>query len=253
MILGYSNNKKNTRTIVCFRCDGCLTEYRRMNRNYQKMKKNPLYTKDFCLKCWTKLLNNREEYKRNMSRAIQKMYLERPEIRQKISKTLKERKVNCGSKNGMKQLSARRKVSLARKKMFQDPAVRKHYSDKVKEAWARGDFEGVRVGQCSWYDYKHSNGTVYKVQGKWELAFIKWLDRSGLHFKCHRGRIPYVLCGEKKNYYPDFWVDEWDCYAEVKCKYFYSEKKFQAIERSNPNDKVRLLFKEDLLKLGVGL
>ena len=118
MILGYSNKKNNTKTMGYFQCDKCSKKYDRVNRNYHKMKENPLYDKDYCPKCWAGILNNREEYKRSMSRAIQKMYSERPEIRQKISKTSKERKINHGDKNGMKQIAARQKVSAARKRCF---------------------------------------------------------------------------------------------------------------------------------------
>lgn len=253
MILGHSNEKNNTRTIIYFQCDKCLKEYGRANRNYHKMQENPLYDKDYCSKCWAGILNNRKEYKQNMSRAIQKMYSERPEIRQKISRTAKERKINHGDKNGMKQIAARQKVSAARKKMFQDPELRKHYARKTREAWARGDFDGVRVGRCSWHNYLHSNGQVYKVQGKWELSFIEWLDEEKLEFTCHKGRIPYELNGKDKNYYPDFWVQKWSSYVDVKCDYFYCEEKFHAIRKSNPDMKLKVLFKPDLLKLGVKL
>jgi len=251
MILDYLDHKRNTNTIILFKCDKCGIEYQRITKSYTNMKKNPLYDMDYCVKCWRKAINSSPDYKKNMSKAIRKMFNERPEIRQKISEELKKNRANIGDKNGMKQLKARQKVSAFRKKMFQDPKVRQHYSDKTREAWARGDFEGVHVGQCSWHNYEHSNGETYKVQGKWELEFIKWLDESNLHFKCHRGRIPYTLNGQSKNYYPDFWIDEWNCYVDVKCKYFYNEEKFQAIRDSNPDVDVKILFKPDLVKLGV--
>ena len=253
MILRYSNDRNNTKTILTFRCDKCLVEYDRVNRNYQKMKNNSLYDRDYCRKCWTGILNSRDEYRQSMSQAIQKMYIEHPEIRDKISKTSRERKVNHGNKNGMKQLQARKKVSEAQKLRFSDPAIRKHISKKVKEAWARGDFDGVRVGQCKWHDYLHSDGEIYKVQGTWELAFIEWVDKNNLDFKCHRGRIPYVLNGVDKNFYPDFWINKWNSYVDVKCPYFYVKEKFDAIRESNPDIEVKVLFKDDLVKLGVNL
>lgn len=253
MVLKHLDKKNNTNTVVLFKCDKCSIEYERINKNYFRMKKNPLYDQDYCRKCWTGVVNNSPEYKKTMSKAIRKMYIEHPEIRDKISKTSKERKVNCGDKNGMKQLHVRKKVSAARKRMFQDPKIRQHYAQKTREAWARGDFEGVRVGQCKWHDYLHRDGEIYKVQGTWELAFIKWIDKNELQFKCHKGRIPYTLDGVNKNYYPDFWINEWNSYAEVKCKHFYVEDKFNAIRESNPGLGLKILFRDDLIKLGVDL
>jgi len=191
-----------TKTKISFKCDICNKKYTRFNRDYLISKKNPYCDKDYCNKCWRKVLNNRPEYKEKMSK---------------------------------------------------DPELRKLYSAKTRKAWADGKFDGVRVGQCKWYEYKHSDGKAYKVQGTWELAFIEWLDKNDLDFKCHRGRIPYTLNGQNKNYYPDFWINEWNAYADVKCEYFYDREKFKEIKKSNKKINIKILLKKDLLKLGVKL
>lgn len=251
MIIEYLSLKINTKTDIKFKCDRCGNIYVRNNKSYIKMQKNKYYDKDYCLHCWRKILNNRPEYKKNMSFAVREAHEKDPFIRDRISKALIESGANKGDKNGMKQLEARQKVSKARKKMFSDPKLRKEYSAKTMKAWAEGKFDGVRVGQCKWYRYKHSNGEEYKVQGTWELAFIKWLDENNIDFKCHRGRVPYKIKGKDKNYYPDFWIYDWNSYVDVKCRHFYSEEKFDAIQDSNPGLKVKVLFKKDLVKLGV--
>ena len=253
MLIKYLDEKRNRDTRVEFSCDNCNLIYERTIRNWKKMSSSPHYDRDYCRKCWTGVLNRRPEYRAKMVEAIKEMRKRNPDWEKKISETSKRRKINSGDKNGMKQLEARMKVSKARKKMFEDPEVRKHYSEKNRQAWADGKFDGVRVGQCKWHDYTHSNGTLYKVQGNWELAFIKWLDENDLTFTCHRGRIKYKLGEKEKNYYPDFYVEDWGCYVDVKARHFYSEDKFKAIEFHNPDIKVKLLFKEDLLKLGVKL
>jgi len=188
-----------------------------------------------------------------ISKAVKNAHKKNPTIKKRISDGLKAVGANIGDKNGMKQIEARKKVSLARKKMFKDPAVRKKYSDAMKKAWADGKFDGVAVGKCKWHSYKHSNGNIYKVQGTWELAFIKWLDKTELHFLCHRGRIPYKINGETKNYYPDFWVEEWQEYIDVKCRHFYKKEKFAAIRISNPDKEFKVLFRDDMRMLGVDL
>ena len=252
MILRYLDEKKNTKTYIEFKCDVCDEVYRRNNRIYLNMKEHAFYDKDYCLPCWREHYYKSDQYRRDMSVKIKKIFKER-ELGKKVSKALRKSGANIGDKNGMKQIEARKKVSRARKIMFQDPKIREHYAKKTREAWARGDFDGVRVGQCKWHDYLHSDGKIYKVQGTWELAFIEWIDKNNLEFTCHRGRIPYVLNGADKNFYPDFWVNKWNSYVDVKCPHFYVKEKFDAIRESNPGIKVKVLFRDDLVKLGVNL
>ena len=80
------------------------------------------------------------------------------------------------------------------------------------------------------------------------MEFIKWLDISKLTFTCHRGRIPYFLNGQQRNYYPDFFVNEWNCYVDVKNDYHYnlSIDKFNEILK---NTNVKILLKNELEKL----
>lgn len=243
-----SDNKKGG----LYSCDSCGFEYERYDYSLKKMKLNPYYDMDYCNKCWRKVLNNRPEYKESMSKAINKMYSDNPEVLDKKSKSMMGK--NKGDKNAAKRPEIRKKMSESRiKNVTSDPEYRRQASIKTAQAWKDGKFDGVRVGQCEWYKYAHSNGKEYKVQGTWELAFIKWLDERGLSFKCHRGRIPYILDGAKKSYYPDFWVDDFDAYVDVKCEHFYSEDKFEAIRKCNPDKKFKVLFKNDLIDLGVDL
>ena len=216
-----------------------------MNRYYDE--------NDYCRKCWFGLLNRTTERRNSNSDGLKRFHSSEGGIkyREKMSKIHKGK--ISGDKNPMKRPDVAKKVSEARKEMFKDPDIRKIYSEANKKAWADGKFEGVRVGQCKWFDYKHSNGDVYKVQGTWELAFIKWLDKNNMKFTCHRGRIPYILKEEDHSYYPDFWVDEWDSYVDVKCRYFYNEEKFNAIRESNPVMNLKILYKKDLQELGVDI
>lgn len=137
--------------------------------------------------------------------------------------------------------------------MLSDPEVRRTIAEKNKRAWEDGKFDGVAVGRCKWHKYVSSEGNVYKVQGTWELAFIQWLDDRKMKFQCHKGRLPYERDGQNKNYYPDFWIDDWQCYADVKADHFYDAAKMEAIQKCNPNINIRVLKKQDLLGLGVNI
>ena len=148
----------------------------------------------------------------------------------------------------MKNIKIRKKVSNTRKNMMTQ-AFRNKISEYTAKAWADGKYEGVRVGQSKWYSYIHSNGTEYKVQGTWELEFIKWLDDNNLDFKCHEGRIQYVLKDQLKSYYPDFFVTEWGQYVDIKNEYHYNLQidKFNALKDQGNN--IRIILKEELEQL----
>lgn len=245
--------KKYGTFIVC-ECDKCKTIYKRILNSHEKMKKNPLCNADYCRKCWTGILNSRKEYKENMSKSLKEMRKNNPELSIRISNIFKTKKINCGEKNGMKKIESRKKLSETRKQMFEsNPELKKLCSIATKKAWENGKFEGVRVGQCKWFDFVSADKINYKVQGTWELAFIKWLDKNKISFSCHKGKIPYKMDGKEKNYYPDFFVNDWNCYVDVKCEHFFDKQKFDAIITSNKDIKIKLLFKKDLLELGVEL
>ena len=253
MIIEYlpTKNGMSSWSQIKFRCDDCSSEFTRRKTYDDKVRKNPLYDRDYCRKCWQALRNRQPQYRKNMSESLKKMRQEHPELAQRISATSKKLRINAGNKNAMKRSEVVEKMKISRNIMLSDPAIRKSISQKTKKAWEDGKFDGVAVGRCKWYDYISSSGEIYKVQGTWELAFIQWLDEKKMTFRCHRGRIPYSLDGKSKNYYPDFWVDEWQSHVDVKADYFYSESKTTAIRECNPNLQFRILKKSDLLSLGV--
>lgn len=258
--------KGKLRYFAKLKCPLCECIFEHQYYFYNQKCKNIEYN-DECHKCWGGMYRNTYSYKKNLSESLKKMYLNNPKVLEKKRQSMLGK--NKGSANGMTKPEAKAKLSVTRKKMFKDnPSLKKQISDATKKAWADGKFDGVRVGQCKWYAYEHSNGEIYKVQGTWELKFIKWLDENHIDFICHRGRIPYTLSGESHNYYPDFLIPNMmslsavidmdsyvDCvtgaYIDVKCRYFYNEDKFNAIYESNKDIKFKLLFKEDLNKLGV--
>jgi UDP-glucose 6-dehydrogenase len=189
--------------------------------------------------------------KKKVSEGVLRAIKNNPDILRRKSETMKKNKRNCGILNGMKKPEAREKVSKSSIERFKNPEERKKCSISTAKAWVDGKFEGVKTGRCKWYKYQHSNGQTYKVQGTWELSFIKWLDKHNFSFKCHKGRISYFYNGIERSYYPDFWIDNWNCYVDTKCDQFYNEEKMKAIQESNPQLTFKTLLSEDLKKLGV--
>ncbi len=244
---------KKGRDYLLVKCDECGLEWENMKRYYDTKSKNPLWDKDRCNSCWRKVLNNRPEYKANMSKRLKQKHQDDPMIKERISKTMKERQVNVGDKNGMKKFDVRQRVSKSRKEKFKnDPEFMERHREMMKQRWKDGIFDNVNVGRCKWFDYIDRNNNEWKVQGTWELAFVKWLDENEFTFKVHRDRIPYQMEDGWHSYYPDFWVEEWQCYVDIKAQYFLDlqKDKFEAI-KSTTNIKLRILLKEDLKQLGI--
>lgn len=163
-------------------------------------------------------------------------------------------KINLGDKNAMKRPEVREKMSLTRKKVLQDPAKRKQLSETVRKAWADGKFDNVRVGQCKWYSHQKPDGSIVKVQGTWERAFAEWADGHGLIYTCHRGRLAYKdELGKQRSYYPDFYVNDWGCWVDVKNDYHIAlqKDKFEAIRKCNPDQEVRIIDKRQMMTLGI--
>ena len=177
-----------------------------------------------------------------------------PEWAEKIHEKTKG-KVNLGDSNGMKKKDARKKVSETKKRMFaENPEMREHLAAASRKAWADGKFDGVKVGRAKWYKHVKPNGVVIKVQGRWELAFARWLDAKGFEYKSHRDWIDYVdENSDKRTYYPDFYVVEWKSYVDVKNQYHYdlNREKFDQIRASNPGIALRVILKEELDSMGV--
>ncbi len=123
--------------------------------------------------------------------------------------------------------------------------------------WSNGEtYKNAQAGRTKWIDYKNRNGITYRVQGTWEYKFLEWLDKNYFTYEVHKGHLNYV--DENKNsrvYLPDFYVKEWESYVDVKNSYLFSltKVKFDCIIRDNPNVKIKILLKEDLLQLGISL
>lgn len=248
MIIKYSDNKLNTKTRIIFKCDKCGKDDDRNMMSHLNLKTdNPDFDKDYCKDCWRGLRQKTKRAKERMSTAINNMITSDPDWKRRNSIS-KKGKINLGDNNGMKSIEAREKVSKTRKSMMTRD-FRNKISEYTSKAWADGKYEGVRVGQSKWYTYLHSNGNEYKVQGTWELEFIKWLDNNDLEFKCHEGRIPYTLNGKDKSYYPDFFITEWGQYVDIKNDYHYNlqKDKFEALK--DQGNEIRVILKEELEKL----
>jgi hypothetical protein len=242
--------------MILLTCDLCGKTHDRLVSHYNKMKTNELFSKDFCNECWRPILNNRPDKIKKMREGLKKTW-NSLEKRKKMSEKMKEVIMKSGymfgENNPMKNKKTRKKVGATRSKNM-TKEERKKYSKATKKAWEQGKFIGKNTtGKCIWHDYVHSNGELYKVQGTWELKFIKWLDENNLEFKCHEDRINYIDDeNNDRNYYPDFYIYKWESYVDIKSDYSFrgQKRKFEILKKTSTTP-IKLLFKNDLIKLGI--
>lgn len=87
---------------------------------------------------------------------------------------------------------------------------------KILEKYSNG-WE-VKCGRCKKIDY-HSNiaGDV-KLDGGWELATAKYLDNLNVKWIRNKQRFKYwnSLKNSESTYCPDFFIQDWNTYVEVK-------------------------------------
>jgi hypothetical protein len=245
---------KVNESLVTLQCDKCGKEHSRTKKHFNKMLKSAYFDIHYCNNCWASVQNNIPERKEKNRQSQLNRFSDPAEI-EKLRIACKGN--NAGSKNAMKRPSVRAKVSETRSKLMEDPAFRAKFKQGSIDAWARGAYDHVETqGRTVWHEYKHSDGTVYKVQGRYELKFIQWLDENDLTFECHQGRIPYISDdGLTHNYYPDFYVHEWGCYVDPKATHWYNiqYRKFELLKEQSPEVEIRILTEDKLRKLGIKL
>ena len=73
------------------------------------------------------------------------------------------------------------------------------------------------------YSYKNfcgrSKKTLYKNQwmhSSWELITAQWFDRNDIKWTKKVPGFLYKWEGRDRTYFPDFYLEEYDCYVEVK-------------------------------------
>lgn len=164
------------------------------------------------------------------------------ECRKKLSEKMK------GDNNPSRQPGASERISKQMQDFYSDENNRKKLSDRMCKLHLEGRGGS---GYTKYYRYQIEN-TEYIVQGTYELSFIKWLDMNNMKFRCHADKIPYIdKEGKQHVYLPDFFVEDWNSYVDVKSGYWYNiqKEKFDDIFRSNPNLSLKILLENDLRQL----
>lgn len=120
----------------------------------------------------------------------------------KMSNTLKE-----GYESG--------RIKNVWKNRTHDKSAREKIRKSINERYANG-WE-VKCGRAKKYTYESPIAGKVKVDGTWELSVCKYLDNMKLQWKRNKTRFKYInLKNKESTYCPDFWVEDWKSYIEVK-------------------------------------
>jgi len=93
--------------------------------------------------------------------------------------------------------------------------------------------------------YINSNGKLWNMRSSWEVKFAKWLDSKGFIWE-YEHRL-YEMNGVY--YIPDFWVNDFNCYIEVKGMYDDRSKIKVALFRESYPETPLVLATQSILEL----
>ena len=91
----------------------------------------------------------------------------------------------------------------------------KRCSERIKARYEAGWMP--KAGRSRKISYHSCVAGDVNLDGTWELIAAKYLDRIGVSWKRNSIRFAYVdTYGTHRFYTPDFWVEEWNSFVEVK-------------------------------------
>lgn len=152
------------------------------------------------------------------------------------------------------------------KQMNTEEAISKRITG-IKKAWADGKYNEVNHSHPGWKhseetkqhlrekalasthrrlvrsirEYVRKDGTVVMLDSSWEEALAKRLDETGVEWVRPKEPIPYISSdGKTHNYFPDFYLCEYDVFLDPKNPYSVTaqKEKLDIIQKQMPNLKI---------------
>lgn len=111
------------------------------------------------------------------------------------------------------------KIRITQKKSYcnnNTPCQKQYHSEFQKSQILSGKRVNNWGGRCKKIEY---NGI--KLDGSFELEFVKWCERNEIWFERNKDKFEYFYNGKLKHYFPDFKLED-NIYVE--CKGYETEK-----------------------------
>lgn len=116
----------------------------------------------------------------------------------------------------------------------------KKHTEKVKLSISEKMSGNNNGGRCKWYEV---NGV--KVQGTWERNFAIELNRRGYKWTKCRKPWRYIMNDKIRHYTPDFYLEEFDLFVEIKGYWWGRDKeKMDCIFSQHSDKRLVVLEKE---------
>jgi len=117
-----------------------------------------------------------------------------------------------------------KKVSDTLKLRFSNPDNIYKHTEKTKKLLSEILYKRyengweVRCGRCKKLDYHSDIAGDVKLDGGWELSVAKYLDSLNIKWTRNKRRFKYwnSIKNCESTYCPDFYVEDWNKYIEVK-------------------------------------
>jgi len=106
-------------------------------------------------------------------------------------------------------------LNWRKKNKVKDLKAREKQSETMKFQYKNGTRK-LGGGFVKWFTIKSTCGKRTRIQGTWELDFCKWMNKNKLNWKKNNKRFEYFHLKGVSHYLPDFWIDDFKCYVEVK-------------------------------------
>lgn len=247
------NNPNSCSNFVCFGyCEDCGNYFECIWNNFKNRKNDNL--KMICGSCSRKKTFT-EKWRRNNS-AAQKIAQNRPEVKQKMSESLKKM---WATRDDVKE-----KVSNSLKKMYaseQGIRVKKFLSENSKRCWEMQKYQEKVTGFGFYHGtYLSKFGSLY-FASSWELSYMMWCENNEyvLNLKRCEDKIEYKnKYNNESRYYPDFYVETRLGNYVVEIKGKRSDEELVELKRlaalkfyENKNITYLILYKNDLKILNI--
>lgn len=145
------------------------------------------------------------------------------------------------SKETRKKLSE----SATKQNALQSENTKKKRRQTIANKVANGEWH-TSLAKRMHYRYKGID-----LHGKWEYNYAIWLDENNIQWDRCKESFEYTFDNKIRRYTPDFYLNQSDTYVEVKG--YKTEKDIAKWDQFPKHRTLKILMKEDLIKLGIKL